>query len=276
MSYSSAARTNLSSQDVRISNYKLGEGAFRVCHEGIYVGGNRNGQYAACKRFKPEFRSMETEYFEKEFMIADTAIHYAEQWNDFCNPEDKILITKGHIIYSNSGIPYMAEPVIRDFKKFTSNSGWIDESGDITTEIMEAFSHMTYHNSGGNHLVCDLQGRYRNNYGKSRFELTDVAICSVAREFGPADLGEKGIENFFANHQCNNFCFPHWRRPNLARRGFPSQPGTSMFPAGDVRLMRPSPGTHFQWEGISVRPGAYQLTTTEDGLIRGLFPLPQT
>ena len=63
MSTSSAARTNLTSSDVRISNRNIGEGTFRVCLGGTYIGGNRNGQEAACKRFKPRFRSMEMEFF---------------------------------------------------------------------------------------------------------------------------------------------------------------------------------------------------------------------
>ena len=108
MSNSSAARTNLSSLDVSISDRKLGEGAFRICHEGAYIGGHRNSQEAACKRFKPKWRSMEAEYFASDFSIADTAIRYAECWNNFCDHDEIILITKGHIITSNSGIQYRA------------------------------------------------------------------------------------------------------------------------------------------------------------------------
>ena len=47
------------------------------------------------------------------------------------------------------------------------------------------------------------QGRYRNQYRKCRFELTDPAICSRARDYGPTDLGEKGIQSFFKTHVCN-------------------------------------------------------------------------
>jgi hypothetical protein len=79
MSSSSAARTNLDSTDVRITNKRLGEGTFRVCLEGKYLGGNRNQQVAACKRFKPEWRAMENEYFASDFHVAETVIHYADQ-----------------------------------------------------------------------------------------------------------------------------------------------------------------------------------------------------
>jgi len=255
MSNSSAARTNLSSQDVRISNRKLGEGTFRICHEGTYVGGNRNSQDAACKRFKPQWRAMEMEYFASDFRIADFAISHAETWNSFSSDDESILITKGSIIRSNSGIPYLAEPVIRNFKKFTSNSGWIEDSGCWTTDSMAAFSHFTYHDSGGRHMVCDLQGCYRDNRrfrsGKSRFELTDVAICSRARSFGPTDLGEKGIESFFANHVCNQDCESHWSKPSYSRRWFPSNSSaTSMFSSRDSHKLQSSNRTQFRLGGM--------------------------
>jgi hypothetical protein len=196
---------------------------------------------------------MEREYFASDFRIADNAIRYAEGWNSFCEHDEKVLITKGHIIYSNSGIPYLAEPVIQNFMKFTSNTGYIEGSGHWTTEAMEAFSHWSYHASGGQHLVCDLQGRYRDNRrfrnGKSRFELTDVAICSRARSFGPTDLGEKGIESFFANHQCNNFC-RNWSRPHRERSWFPTNSsGTSMLSSSDSYKLKSHNPTRFQLAG---------------------------
>jgi len=72
---------------------------------------------------------MEQEYFQNDFDVADIAIQLAEQWNEFADPHEKILVSRGHIITSNSGIQYLAEPLIRNFRKFTSNSGWI--SSDV-------------------------------------------------------------------------------------------------------------------------------------------------
>lgn len=228
---SSAARTNLTSNDVRITNERLGEGSFRVCLRGTFLGGNRNNQDAACKRFKPQYRIMESEFFAKDFLIADRAIRSAEKWNEFCPLGKEILVSRGSIHCSNSGIQYLVEPLIRYYEKFTSNSGWIGDTEDWEVRCMEAFTHFSYHESGGQMIVCDIQGRYkydRYSKRKSRFELSDPAICSRQRWYGPTDLGEKGIESFFANHNCNEFCQSHWNRPRYPAQWFPMTRGTSM------------------------------------------------
>lgn len=235
MVYMHAARTNLTSQDVRIENERIGEGTFRVCLAGTFIGGNRNNQEAACKRFKPVYRHMQDEYFAKDFQIANKAITIATDWNESCPNDKEILINRGSIHYSRSGIPYLVEPVIRYYEKFTSNSGWIGDTDDWEVRCLEAFSHYTYHRSGGQLLVCDLQGRYRYGRGargKSRFELTDPAICSRSCRYGPTDLGEKGIDSFFANHECNEFCQSNWARPRgVPRQWFPRSQGTTMLPS---------------------------------------------
>eukprot|EP00980_Cylindrotheca_fusiformis_P007230 scaffold1525_cov142-Cylindrotheca_fusiformis.AAC.30 len=231
MAQSSAARTNLTSYDVRISSSKLGEGHFRVCVAGTFVGGNRNGQAAACKRFKPIFRGMEREFFAKDFQIADRAIRSAEKWNTLCDIGKEIVISRGSLQRSRSGIQYLVEPLIRDFRKFTSNGGWIGDTSNWRVQCMEAFTHFTYAESRGQLIVCDLQGRYKlNRYsrGKSRFELGDPAICSRRRVYGPTDLGEKGIDSFFANHVCSSYCKSHWPRPRNPTQWFPRSQGTSM------------------------------------------------
>jgi hypothetical protein len=160
-----------------------------------------------------------------------------------CHPEKKILITRGDV-KEIGGSLYMVEPLIRNFVKYTSNNGWIASEDEVgwSVEVMEAFSHYTYHRSGGQMIVCDLQGRYRfNRYQrhKSRFELTDVAICSRRRSYGPTDLAEKGIESFFVNHQCNDYCHidGYWARPRNPRRWFTASSQTSMLGSASNRLL---------------------------------------
>mmetsp|Transcript_25152 Transcript_25152/g.38728 ORF Transcript_25152/g.38728 Transcript_25152/m.38728 type:complete len:270 (-) Transcript_25152:312-1121(-) len=235
---SSASRTNLTSNRVRLHQHSIvGEGAFRMAYAGTYIGGNRNNQEAVCKCFKSKYRQLESEFFDADFQIADRAIQYAEDWNDMCEHGKEILITRGDI-HRIGGQKFLVEPLIRYFTKFTSNNGWIADEDDVgwTVLAMEAFSHYTYHRSGGQMIVCDLQGRYRYdryNRGKCRFEMTDPAICSRRCNYGPTDLGEKGIDSFFANHICNEFCNydGRWQRPRDAYQYFPMSSSTSMVPS---------------------------------------------
>jgi len=168
MSNSSAARTNLTSNSVQLHPDRiLGEGAFRTAYSATYRGGNRNNQEAVAKCFKPYYKIMETEYFESDFEAADKAIQYAEEWNNMCANQyivpqhtikdiRTILITRGDI-HTIGGTKYLVEPLIRGFTKFTSNNGWISDKEKWQGKMMEAFTHYTYHRSGGNLIVCDLQ-----------------------------------------------------------------------------------------------------------------------
>jgi len=98
----------------------------------------------------------------------------------------------------------LVEPMIEGaFVKFNSNSG--HSNGD---KVMAALSHFSYHHTNGQELLCDLQGgRYADCY-----VLTDPVIMSLDRKYGPTDLGERGISNFFAHHRCSELCQPNWRK----------------------------------------------------------------
>jgi hypothetical protein len=179
---------------------------------------------------------MEDEYFDDDMCVTDEAIACADEWNTFCPHGKQILINKGDV-EDHDGTLYLVEPLIKNYRKFTNNTGWIESSSDDAVLAMEAFSHYTYHRSQGCLLVCDLQGRYKKGHkrdrkvNKSRFELTDVAICSGHRGYGPTDMGEKGIESFFHNHQCNKFCNQDdefWEKPADPSNWFEQTSGTSM------------------------------------------------
>jgi hypothetical protein len=245
-----ASRTNLSSKSVTIHTSEvLGRGTFRIAFAGTYIGGNRNQQEAVCKRFHDYYADLESEFFASDFQVADKAIEMAEHWNGFCQRGEEILITRGDVM-SIGGRRYMVEPLIRYFVKFTSNNGFIASNQELgwAASAMEAFSHFTYHKSGGSMIVCDLQGRHRNDRNdraRRRFELTDVAICSRRRLYGPTDLGEKGIESFFANHKCNGFCKGGWARPRTARHWFVASSQTSMLASSCDHMLQTTNRTTF-------------------------------
>lgn len=52
----------------------------------------------------------------------------------------------------------LVEPMIENFEKFNSNTGWVTNSGAEWGEAMQALSHFSYHHSNRQFLLCDLQG----------------------------------------------------------------------------------------------------------------------
>lgn len=104
----------------------------------------------------------------------------------------------------------LIEPFLRGgtYEKFNSNFGYASKHQDH--EIIQAFSHWTYHYSDGRHLVCDLQGVRSHGH----FALTDPVINSLSKgeDFGPTDNGVLGIYAFFLTHKCNKYCSSLWKR----------------------------------------------------------------
>lgn len=186
------------------------------------------------KRFARSSNPNTRKFYETDLKVVTKAIAFAEDWNEMCQDGNEILITSGDV-WTIDGEQCLVEPFIRNFEKFTSNNGWIADEDDVGSNvlIMEAFTHYTYHRSGGQMIVCDLQGRYRDDAyrcDRCRFELTDPAICSRRRNYGVTDLGEKGIESFFANHYCNEYCNfdGYWARPQKASSWFRTSSATTM------------------------------------------------
>jgi hypothetical protein len=81
---------------------------------------------------------------------------------------------------------------------------------------MQALSHYTYHVSGGQFVLCDLQGGiYRHSV-----VITDPVILSRTRQYGVTDLGAEGISTFFHRHECNQYCSSRWQRPRKTHAYF--------------------------------------------------------
>lgn len=68
--------------------------------------------------------------------------------------------------------------------------------------VMNAFSHYTWCCTQGECVVTGMKGVKRFE----DYHLTTPVIHSREGAYGRTDLGQMGIDNFFANHQCNNFC----------------------------------------------------------------------
>jgi hypothetical protein len=77
---------------------------------------------------------------------------------------------------------------------------------DTFYDIPQTLSHFSYTHSGGDYLLCDLQGIWNEYDG---FEFTDPCIHTAgeAHANGPTDKGNSGIDLFFKSHVCTELCY---------------------------------------------------------------------
>ncbi|KAL1990248.1 hypothetical protein VTN49DRAFT_6087 [Thermomyces lanuginosus] len=228
---SDSGRYNVSSR-ATVPNSELynpfAEGAFRWVAKGTYTKGSRAGQACVVKWFKTGAVFSE-DYYTLDIKAIDKALDIVNRFNQFGIVSKPIKINVAEVWQFEdgcgewSGQRHLVEPFIRNYQKFNSNSGWNDDS-EGWAEVMQALSHFSYHITGGNYVLCDLQG------GVYRREviLSDPVILSRTREFGVTDLGANGISSFFSQHECNDYCRPNWTQPAQPRQYFNPIPGTTM------------------------------------------------
>lgn len=88
------------------------------------------------------------------------------------------------------------------FLKYNSNNGFVSDSSVRHHDVVQAFTHFSFKDSGGQHAVADLQGVARD----SEVLLTDPQVLSLGNIFGPGDLGARGIKACLAAHRCGPTC----------------------------------------------------------------------
>lgn len=214
-------------------SFVFGEGSFKIVYRGQYTDGCRRGQLYVSKEMRIGPSYVDT-VFDHELNIVHKANQIIQQFNDLKIASRPVQLNNPEVWkYARASHPDIAlsralvEPYIKNFAKFNSNTGWVPacygEEG-MWVEVLQALSHFSYHASGGKYLLCDLQGAvYR-----SKLVLTDPVILSVDSRYGPTDLGQKGIEQFFHFHKCSGLCQEHWGLPRRTRKHFPVRDGTSM------------------------------------------------
>jgi hypothetical protein len=183
---------------------------------------------------------MEAQFFDTDLKTSKQAIRLITEWNDakLIDRMVKVNLPGVWTFTSDSkwaGRKVLQEPFIEHYQKFNSNSGWADDSFPWA-RVMQGLSHFSYHASGGKTLLCDLQGGvYKNGV-----VLTDPVIMSKTREYGPTDLGPRGISSFFSSHVCSDYCRKDWRRPSDQTRYYPRTSHTSMEHHVPTRTSRPN------------------------------------
>ncbi|KAH7145564.1 kinase-like domain-containing protein [Dactylonectria estremocensis] len=205
------------------------QGAFRWVAKGTYDSGTRKGQACVVKWFKTG-AVFEADYFTLDIKAVDKALEIVNRFNEL-NIIDKNIKVNVPGIWTFTedgddewaGQRHLCEPFIQNYQKFNSNSGWNDDSR-AWGEVMQALSHFSYHVSGGQFVLCDLQG----GIYQREIVLSDPVILSRNRDYGVTDLGSEGISSFFSQHCCNDYCRPHWTQPSNPYQYFQPVMGTTM------------------------------------------------
>ncbi|KAH8805129.1 kinase-like domain-containing protein [Xylogone sp. PMI_703] len=239
------ARQNNSSRAEIDTSEIFASGTFKNVWAGHYTVGARAGQQCVSKEFKTG-SVYEDHYFDKEMEIIRRSQAIIDAWHDTKIINRKILLNTPEIwTYEESQHKTLIEPMIQNYEKFNSNTGWVDITGGAWGEAIQALSHFSYHTSGGQFLLCDLQGGvYSDGY-----ILSDPVIMSQLRSYGPADLGPDGIRSFFSRHRCGRFCNSAWSRPKIVGKAvFPMRQGTSMaLPTRTSRMPLTLPALEERW-----------------------------
>lgn len=210
--------------------------------KGQYTSGPRNGEACVAKWFKTG-AVFSDDYFTLDIKAVDKALEIVNRFNEFniVNKVVKINVATVWTFMPEAGPVWanqkaLCEPFIENYEKFNRNSGWVNES-QTWGEVMQALSQFSYHITGGNFVLCDLQG----GIYQDEIVLSDPVILSRTREYGVTDLGPEGISSFFSQHSCNGFCRPNWTKPFNPTVVFRPVPGTTMI-RRDVPTATSRPG----------------------------------
>ena len=229
---SQTARTNNATSAAFTSHAldnPFAEGSFRWVAKGEYTRGNRTGEPCVCKWFKTG-GVLEARFYDTDLSTVKEALRIITKWNSN-NFVDKIVKINQPAVWTFendgrqdfAGKKVLQEPFIQSYQKFNSNTGWADDSTPWP-RVMQAISHFSYHTSNGQSVLCDLQG----GVYQDGVVLTDPVVCSIPRTYGPTDLGLQGMNSFFANHTCNEFCRSNWKTIRNPLRCHSASKGTTM------------------------------------------------
>lgn len=234
-----------------------------VCVEPFACGAMRYGHYCVslehpetllvAKRYRNAHHNTRDQVFADANMH-HVAGHWARMFNNY-NPPKKVRFVPACVLELTSRRPtvYLClEPFMRgEYKKHNNNDGYVAKRSKEAAEALrctpQAFLHFTYQFSGGNLMVCDIQG-VGDVY-------TDPQILTKNGEgHGRGNIGSKGMRKCLRNHQCNAVC----RRlglqlirapvsapasPTVAKASQPAlrQPDTPVQPGGPQTPATPAP-----------------------------------
>jgi len=209
--------------------YKVGRN--KLCYLGLLNGrGRRSGEKCMVKAYRNGCGTFED--WQYDIMKARIARDYAAKFKEEMTARG-IDVTLNFIVPMIADIDevssfmcisfFMKKPLkkMREYEA-VSIEPYFDgrfedfEYGSVRNfdaAIAHAFSHYTWYRSCGDLLITRLQGVQQLD----KYHLTIPTVHSPDRRYAHRDGGSEGIEDFFANHRCNDLC-RLWARPDNVMR----------------------------------------------------------
>ena len=194
------------------------QGRFRFAFMGQYTEPPlKRGKKFVMKKLKESYTWNPSDW-ATTVKIHEKAAELAQGFNAFSGTRYPIRFTKVSVFkVTSQGDPNatarLGESVIVEdyiegnFKKWCNNYGFISTESDS----LPAFMHWSWVHTGGELMVADLQGVWKQD----GFVLTDPVIMSLNNSYGPTDTGAEGMVMFFYKHQCNSYC-QHLPKPTTS------------------------------------------------------------
>jgi len=156
MSYS---RVNSSTRALIVNDKIFASGTFKDVWKGVYTNGPRKGEPCVAKEFKTG-SVFEEHYFQEELSIVERTQRIIDDFAAAKVLENGRIFLNTPEIWTFDGTneKCLTEPMIENFEKFNSNTGWAPVTGTAWGEAMQALSHFSYHDSNRQFLLCDIQG----------------------------------------------------------------------------------------------------------------------
>jgi len=189
----------------RVGKEVYDEGALRAAYPGYII--DRFNQKVLAKQ--PLVTTEAANRTTRNILYGDvlaqsTARHFAALFSKKC-PEYPVQFLRTELAQrcDQPGKWYVIEVFMPGvFRKHTNNASFLGKD----SEVAQAFTHFTFHVSGGRMMVTDVQG--------VECTMTDPQIHSRDKCFGVGNRGEEGMALFFAKHQCNSICHRLKLRPH--------------------------------------------------------------
>lgn len=132
-------------------------GTYKKVWHGHWDGGPRHGEEYVLKTFLGD-SVLEDHYFDVKMALFQEAKQIINAWNDAGIIDKRVVLSVPAVVHdADAGEMCLAEPLIQDFQKFNSNTGWEAPLEDQYSDAMQALSHFSYNNSG-TMVLCDIQG----------------------------------------------------------------------------------------------------------------------